>query len=172
MKLNKKSCKIVLKEHLTKNKKCGSVIEVTGGYARYLINNGIAVYYSAENEKKYAPQTAAPKKDYTELLLQHINGIKLPFVRESNRSGVLYRKITPKNVMDAIYEAIKPVVGEELAQQLKRLNPTNVISITGNIKSSNAIYTIETQGRLQGATLHLVVAGSTEQCDELIKGGK
>ncbi|UFX98426.1 50S ribosomal protein L9 [Candidatus Gromoviella agglomerans] len=94
-----------------RNANPGDVIFVKNGYAKYLINSGVAVYPTEGNKKKISMDLEKIKeKDFERnqryiQLAQRINELgTLTIVRSANHMGSLYGAVSPKDIVDLLEE--------------------------------------------------------------------
>lgn len=171
---NKKKMKIIITQNMSKHLKAKDNIEVSFGYAKYLLAIKKAVPYSEYYANKIITSGKLDDHHQTDLslLVNYINNMCLNVIRISNKSYTLYNKVTRDDVMKLIIDNLQEKnISSKLIDILKKLKPISLLAAP-DIKTANLVYSIKLIGDLEGATVHLCVAGTKEQCELLAAGVK
>lgn len=162
--------KVIVTDTIRKTLRKGNVVELSHGYANYLINNKKAIHYNQFMEHVYLANTVSKidTNEYSNLNV-HIDGMYLHFARVSNKSGTLYGKITAQEVFNEIYNKLKQKnIHGDLLKMFTSLNINSIISLP-TIKSSNTRYAVALIGVLNEVTINICVGSNLEECAEIEK---
>jgi large subunit ribosomal protein L9 len=158
MKVSKKVMKVILVKYVLKKGHKGDVIEVLGGYGRFLINGGLAVKYSLENAEKYKATVHddGDKLVKAKLVGAELNGKEISFNRNASQIGVLFGSVTIKDIIDKVKEKYGITLEKENIVSFFSLKHVGVSNLNLDILGNKAV-------------MKIAVARTIEEADNMLK---
>jgi large subunit ribosomal protein L9 len=154
----KKVMKIILVKYVLKKGHKGDVIDVLGGYGRFLINNGFAVKYSPEVFDKYKMNVhdEGDKLIKSKLISETLNGKDISFDRNASQIGVLFGSVTIRDIIEKIKDKYSITLDKDNIVSFFSLKHVGVSNLNLDILGHKAVMKIS-------------VARTIEEADNMLK---